>query len=348
MSAMAKIDIIIPCYNYGRFLERCVQSVLDQKVSELRILIIDDASTDDSLAVARRIAATDARIVVIAHEQNKGHIATYNEGLLDWADSEYSLLLSADDVLTPGALDRAVAVLDAHPSVGLLYGHAVDWHDDRPMPSVRSRSAGVKIWHGKTWLRIVCQRAHCLVSTPTAVVRTSVQQAIGGYRSDLPHTADVEMWMRFAVHSDIAYIRRVDQAYYRIHSKNMTVQRVSIIDLQQRRAAYQAIFETYGHLIPDRHALLRHANRKIAREALWRACSAYHRRRLVQTPLADLINLARSADPDFETLPEYRGFRWRQRVGATASFFLQPIMIPAIYRRVRGWLWWKAFPLRGI
>ncbi|WP_213030299.1 glycosyltransferase family 2 protein, partial [Acinetobacter baumannii] len=58
MSAMAKIDIIIPCYNYGRFLERCVQSVLDQKVSELRILIIDDASTDDSLAVARRIAAT--------------------------------------------------------------------------------------------------------------------------------------------------------------------------------------------------------------------------------------------------------------------------------------------------
>ena len=296
---MAKIDIVIPCYNYGRFLERCVRSVLDQKVGDLRILIIDDASTDDSLAVARRIAATDVRITVVAHEQNKGHIATYNEGLLGWANSEYSLLLSADDILTPGALDRAIAVLDANPSVGLLYGHAVYWHDDHPMPSVRSRSAGVKIWRGQDWLRIVCQRAHCLVSTPTAVVRTSVQQAIGGYRSDLPHTADVEMWMRFAVHSDVAYIRRVDQAYYRIHSQNMTVQRVSIVDLQQRRAAYQAIFETYGHLIPDAHTLLRHANTKIAREALWRACSAYHRRRRVQTPRADFKDNARLADTHF-------------------------------------------------
>lgn len=345
---MAKIDIVIPCYNYGRFLDRCVRSVLDQKVSDLRILIIDDASTDDSLTIARRIAQTDTRISVIAHEQNKGHIATYNEGLLDWASSEYSLLLSADDVLTPGALDRAIAALDAQPSVGLLYGHAIHWHDNHPAPPVRSRSIGVKIWRGQDWLRVVCQRGHCLVSTPTAVVRTSVQQAIGGYRSDLPHTADVEMWMRFAVHSDVAYIRRADQAYYRIHSENMTTQRVPIIDLQQRRAAYQALFGAYGHLIPDSDALLRQANKKIAREALWRVCSAYHRRQLAQAPLADLIDLARLADPDFESLPEYWGVRWRQRVGTTASFLLQPIMISAIYRRLHNWLWWKAFPLRGI
>lgn len=345
---MAKIDIVIPCYNYGRFLERCVRSVLDQKIYDLRILIIDDASTDDSLTVARRIAANDARISVVAHEKNKGHIATYNEGLLDWANGDYSLLLSADDVLTPGALDRAVAVLDAQPNVGLLYGHAVYWHENQPMPQACAKSAGIKIWRGHDWLRIVCRRGHCLVSTPTAVVRTSVQQAIGGYRSDLPHTADVEMWMRFAVHSDIAYIRRADQAYYRIHGQNMTVERVPIIDLQQRRAAYQALFEVYGHLIPDSSVLLRQVNKKIAREALWRACSAYHRRRLAQTPLADLIDLARLADPDFKTLPEYRGFRWRQRVGATASFVLQPIMIPAIYRRLCNWLWWKTFPLRGI
>ena len=58
-----------------------------------------------------------------------------------------------------------------------------------------------------------------MISTPTAVVRTSVQQAIGGYRHDLPHTADVEMWMRFAVDPDIAYIRRVDQAFYRIYNR---------------------------------------------------------------------------------------------------------------------------------
>ena len=76
----------------------------------------------------------------------------------------------------------------------------------------------------------------------------SVQQAIGGYRADLPHTADVEMWMRFAVHSDIAYVRGADQAYYRVHGASMSVERVPIIDLLQRKAAYDAVFDAYWRL----------------------------------------------------------------------------------------------------
>ena len=128
----------------------------------------------------------------------------------------------------------------------------------------------------------------------------------------------------------------------------MTVQRVPIIDLQQRQAAYQAIFATYGDLIPDLPALLRQVNRTLAKEALWRACSAYHRRRLDKTPLAELIDFASSADPEFEKLPEYWGLQWRQRVGERASSLLQPIMISAMFVAPETWLWWKTFRLRGI
>jgi glycosyltransferase involved in cell wall biosynthesis len=49
---MPKIDVVIPCYNYGRFLKECVLSVLDQPVSDLRVLIIDDASTECRLFAA--------------------------------------------------------------------------------------------------------------------------------------------------------------------------------------------------------------------------------------------------------------------------------------------------------
>src|SRR4051812_31139452 len=108
---MAKIDVVIPCYNYGRFLEECVGSVLDQPIRDVRILIIDDASSDNSLSVARKLAEADPRVNVTAHSINRGHIFTYNEGLLDWASAEYTLLLSADDLLTRGALGRAVEVL---------------------------------------------------------------------------------------------------------------------------------------------------------------------------------------------------------------------------------------------
>ena len=345
---MAKIDVVVPCYNYGRFLEECVASVLNQSMRDVRVLIIDDASSDNSSEIARKLADTDPRVHVLRHEHNRGHIATYNEGLLGWANADYSLLLSADDVVTDGAFARAVQLLDANPNVGMLYGHAAYWYDDEPRPHIRTHQRGTSIWRGHDWLRIVCQRGHCVTPTPTAIVRTSIQQAIGGYRSDLPHTADVEMWMRFAVHSDIAYIRGADQALYRIHNNNMTVQRVPIIDLKQRKAAYDAIFFSYSALIQDADCLHRTANRKIAKEALWRACSAYHRRRLSTVPVNELVDFARSTYPEVGELPEYWGLRWRKRAGPRISSYLQPFMLSAVRRKISNWLWWKTWKLRGI
>src|ERR1700722_3515157 len=115
---MPSVSVVIPCYKYGHFLEECTQSVLENQPGvDVRVLIIDDASPDDSADVARAIAARDPRVEVAVHAGNKGHIATYNEGLLDWADGDYSVLLSADDRLTPGALTRATALLDANPDV---------------------------------------------------------------------------------------------------------------------------------------------------------------------------------------------------------------------------------------
>ena len=345
---MAKVDIVVPCYNYGRFLEACVTSVLEQSIGDLRVLVIDDASTDESLSVAKRLAEADRRVSIIAHSQNQGHIATYNEGLLDWARADYCVLLSADDVLTPGSLARAAAVLEANPTVGMVYGHALNWNGAEPRPAPRLKFPRAKIWPGHEWLRIVCRRGHCVTSTPSVVVRTSVQQAIGGYRTELPQTGDVEMWMRFAVHTDIAYVRGVDQAYYRIHDTNMSTQRVPIIDLRQRKAAYDALFTAYGELIPGAYHLQRKANRMMAKEALWKACSAYHRRRMDTTPVTELIDFARSTYAELDHLPEYWGLRWRQRIGPEVCPYLQPIMMSAVHRRVRNWLWWRTWKLRGI
>src|SRR4051812_4578035 len=105
---MSRVDVVIPCYNYGRYLAACVDSVLSQDGVDVRALIIDDASTDDSVRMARALAASDERVRLRCHPRNRGHIATYNEGLLEWADAEYLVLLSADDLLVAGALRRAV------------------------------------------------------------------------------------------------------------------------------------------------------------------------------------------------------------------------------------------------
>jgi glycosyltransferase involved in cell wall biosynthesis len=342
------VSVVIPCYNYGRILPACVRSVLDQDGVDVRVLIIDDASTDDSARVVRRLAAEDERVEARVHEVNKGHIATYNEGLLEWATGDYSVLISADDLLTPGALQRATAVLEANSNVGFVYGHAAWWEDDKPLPTARVESTGTTVWPGLEWLRIVSRLGHTVISAPEVVVRTSLQRSIGGYRPELPHTADAEMWMRYAAQADVAYIKGVDQAYYRIHGAKMSNDRVPYVDLLQRKAAYDMFFDAHGDRVPNADLLRRSAGRTMAKEALWRACRAYERRRTATTPISELQTFACAAYPCAAQLPEYWGLRWRQAVGPRVCPYLQPIMISAVHRRVRSALWWRHWRREGV
>ena len=119
------VDVVIPCYNYARYLRGCVQSVLSQPDVAVRVLIIDDASSDETAQVGSALAEADRRVEFHRHVVNKGHIATYNEGLLEWSASDYVALLSADDLLAPGSLSRAVRVMNGDQSIGMVYGSTV-------------------------------------------------------------------------------------------------------------------------------------------------------------------------------------------------------------------------------
>lgn len=79
--AAGGIDIAIPCYNYGHFLRDCVASTLSQEIPNLRFLIIDNASTDDSVEIAQQLAADDRRVQVAVHRRNLGPHASFNEGV---------------------------------------------------------------------------------------------------------------------------------------------------------------------------------------------------------------------------------------------------------------------------
>jgi cellulose synthase/poly-beta-1,6-N-acetylglucosamine synthase-like glycosyltransferase len=75
---LPSVTVVIPCYRYGMFLEEAVGAVLGQDGVDPRVIIVDDASPDDSASVAHALAAADSRVTVVVHETNKGHIQTYN------------------------------------------------------------------------------------------------------------------------------------------------------------------------------------------------------------------------------------------------------------------------------
>ena len=267
----ARIDVIIPAYNYGRYLPTCVESVFRQTVAA-RAVIIDDASTDDTPEVARVLAAADPRVTYVRHPRNLGHIATFNEGI-GLASADYMLILSADDFVLPGALDRAVAVMDAHPDVVLAVG---DWLEMDPVglevPPVPP-AGETEILTGQQFIERSGPRN--LVATPTAVTRTAVQKRVGGYRGELTHAGDMEMWLRLAVHGSVAFIDAI-QAVYRRHPQNMSLGYDIPADLEQRAAALRSFLPLYRAHFPDGDLMQRRLFRRMAEDSVAHAHLAFN------------------------------------------------------------------------
>ena len=334
---MNTVDVVVPCYNYGRFLDGCTKTVLSQSGVQVRLLILDDASSDDTPVIARTLAAADDRITYRRHEVNKGHIATYNEGLIDWSRAEYTVLLSADDLMSPGALARAVTVMEEHPNVGLVYGSTVRFNEESSLPKSTSDRYGVHIWSGGDWLERRCEAGYNVITSPEVVVRGSVQRAVGGYRTDLPHAGDLEMWLRIAAVSDIAYIKGPPQAYYRVHAKSMmrSVFNRSVLDLRQRRDAFDSFIRHSQFLLSNPEALREQAHRSLAREALWDACRAYDHDQVTSRGAEELVDFACETFSEATSLPEYAALRRRKRLGAVLCRRTQIFGLSAAVRRLR-------------
>jgi glycosyltransferase involved in cell wall biosynthesis len=318
---MSRVDVVIPCYKYAHYLRGCVESVLSQPV-DVRVLILDDCSPDNTREVAAELMAGDPRVECHRHAVNHGHIDTYNEGLLEWASGDYCLLLSADDLLTPGALGRAVRVMEEHPEVALVHGRQILFTERAPAidasPSYRS-----EVIAGHDFIKNCCELGHNPVATPAAVVRTTAQKQAGGYRKDLPHTADLEMWLRLALRGSVGAIH-TEQAFKRQHSQNMQLEHLGLRDLEQRQRAFESFFTNEGARLGDARELHASAHRSVAGDAFWAASAAFERGDAGASNA--LLGFALTAYPDLRSQPEYKRWLWKKRLGPRTWAWLRPFV----------------------
>ncbi|MFQ5732865.1 MAG: glycosyltransferase family 2 protein [Planctomycetaceae bacterium] len=125
MAIAPRFSIIIPTYNYGRYVGRAIASALSQSGGNFETLVVDDGSTDDTPQVVQSFGQ---RVHYRRHE-NRGAAATRNRGA-DLADGDWLLFLDADDRLLPGALDRFRHAVREHPAARMIFGHHVSVSED--------------------------------------------------------------------------------------------------------------------------------------------------------------------------------------------------------------------------
>jgi len=267
---MATIDIAIPNYNYGPFLEACIGSVLAQGVDDIRILVIDNASTDDSVAVVRRLMASDGRIALLARDRNLGLHASLN-AFLDWAEGEFCLMLCADDILAPDFLRRSLALMQDHPNAAFCYGIEVPFRSGEPLPSAPLQPApAAVIMQGHRFIEDRFRQAERIISCGTVLCRTALQKRIGAYRTELRMTLDLEFLLRLAETGDVIFSND-RHAFRRQHDANYSaeLQASPTADLIERGRALQWFLDHEGRTLPDRDALAHAMQRRLAARAYW-------------------------------------------------------------------------------
>ena len=231
-----KASVVLPVYNKAPWLQECLDSVFTQTFTDFEVIAVDDASTDDGLALLRSV--DDPRLRIIALERNVGPGGAAQRGM-DAAQGEYILRVDADDIMLPGRFEKQVALLDGDPGLGACSGHLQLLNDPTVLHRVELEDAACK--------------ARMLFGVP-------LNQPATAYRRDVLVRHDIrfqdqwpvygEDWMQQLELSRVTRFRNLDEPLilYRTGAMNISSGRDRAADL---RYLYRHVFDRLGLPITD-------------------------------------------------------------------------------------------------
>ncbi|MCD6581326.1 MAG: glycosyltransferase [Desulfuromusa sp.] len=211
-TGVPKFSVVIPAYNHEKYVGFAVQSVLEQTFEDFELIIVNDGSTDDTLATVSKF--DDPRIRVYSHE-NQGAHATINRGV-DLARGSYIAVLNSDDIYLPTRLERAFDVLSAQPSVMGVFSH-VEFINAKGESTGFQR--GVENDLAEQYPVVVqLLSGNFLLSTSNLIVRKDAFATIGLFRS-LKYSHDYDFFLKLAYHFDVEVLTD-SLLQYRVHAEN--------------------------------------------------------------------------------------------------------------------------------
>lgn len=203
------VSVILPVFNAAPYVQKAVQSILEQSFKDFELLLLDDGSTDASREIVRALAGQDGRIRLVQRE-NKGLIATLNEGL---SLSRAALIarMDADDISLPQRLELQCARMNADPKVVVLGGAIQYMNETGSIGRSVTYPMGQEVDSALLWGSPL---AH-----PTTMLRTDVARRAGGYSTMFLYAEDYAFWLRLRNYGCIDNLPQT-LLRYRVHRKS--------------------------------------------------------------------------------------------------------------------------------
>lgn len=236
MSEPPHVSVILPVYNGAAYIIEAVRSILDQTYGDFELLLLDDGSSDNTLALLAPLAEQDGRLQLLAGPR-RGLVGTLNHGI-SLARGSYIARMDADDAALPQRFEIQVAYLNAHPDCVAL-GTSIIKVDEAG--AERARISGrQQSFKPAAFPPIVSGIPH-----PTAMIRSAALRSIGGYRPYFYNAEDRDLWAR------LWQIGRVHQIpnlllRYRVHGGSVTRQNRTQQLLSYMMADMSALARYFG------------------------------------------------------------------------------------------------------
>jgi glycosyltransferase involved in cell wall biosynthesis len=205
---MVRVTIITPTLNYGRFIEDTIKSVVRQNYPDLEYIIVDGGSSDETTSVVDKYKSHIATFVC---EPDKGQSSAINRAILI-STGEIITWLNSDDMLTDGAVRKAVQVLESHPDVDIVYSDFWDLNEQR----------GRLLYRKSKQIDLPELLKRNIIPQPTAFIRRRLLDRIGLVDESLHLTMDWDLWLRAARATTLLYLPNTCLAVLRDHPEAKT------------------------------------------------------------------------------------------------------------------------------
>ncbi len=209
------VSICLPTYNYAQFLPRAVESVLGQTFADFELLVYDDASGDDTVAVMRPYL-DDPRVKLVVQPQNQGLFANFNQSA-EAARGELIKYLCADDFLDERFLELLVPLMeDPAVQIATCANWLIDGEDNLTGEQIAPFGAAGFVESEEVARQLA--EWHNVVGMPTnTIVRRRTLAAVGGFDGRYAPAADIHLWLKLLAHGGLAWAPE-KLCFIRIHS----------------------------------------------------------------------------------------------------------------------------------
>jgi glycosyltransferase involved in cell wall biosynthesis len=238
--------VLVPTFNYARFLPEALDSLLRQDFNDFEIIISDDASTDDSAEIIRAYAARDSRIRAHLQPVNLGMVANWN-WCLRQARGRYIKYLFGDDRLgSPTSLGKMVVLLGTHPSAVMAVSCRSIIDENSRVVDCWNHLPAEGLHEGRAIIRQCLLRTDNFIGEPTAVMFRA-DRASRGFDPQYRQIVDLEMWCHLLKAGDLVYTTEPLCSFRRHSSQQSEVNRQDRVGSRE----YSRLLSTYlDHYIP--------------------------------------------------------------------------------------------------